>query len=412
MNKNEAKVDINKYDEIISNLTKELESLRNQLAVKIHSQYLLRSQDKANSQNSKIEKIAKEISAHFQEEIRMKKELLEIEKLIDNLNLNLKEKEFLLFKAINIKKGGNNLLKEKEYRSQINKITEQINLQKGILIAKETKYNETFKKRENFENLVNKFGKDKNGSSLPYLYHCFVFEINNLTNEHIRRQNLTLLRQKEMKIAKLIEQLKIRDEYINTERKELKNRNIHFVFADENQIKRLEELNIDRSFSLPTVIQQQEVPIQVKSPSRRMNTSADLSKQRTTATNLKYDYSAYNNPNIVKEKQQFKTKTNEIINKSKRNELSQLRLNILNDSYKNSKVVYVNKKNNREYDNDNYVITFDAKFLNKSQSNASLHSIPSHNDSGSGLNIKEREIDNKIRKIMVGKKKISPYINK
>ena len=36
MNKNEAKVDINKYDEIISNLTKELESLRNQLAVKIH----------------------------------------------------------------------------------------------------------------------------------------------------------------------------------------------------------------------------------------------------------------------------------------------------------------------------------------------------------------------------------------
>lgn len=410
MLKGDAKVDINKYDEVISNLTKELESLRNQLAVKIHSQYLLGAQDKASSQNAKVEKIAKEISAHFQEEIRLKKELIEIERVIDNLNLSLKEKEFLLFKTMN-SKNGNNLLKEKEYRSQINKVTEQINLQKGILIAKETKYNETMKKRENFENLINKFGKDKNGSSLTYLYHCFVFEINNLTNEHIRRQNLIILRQKEMKISKLLEQLKIRDEYINTEKKELKKKNIHFVFNEENQIKKIDDLNIDRSFSLPAVIQQQEVPLPIPSPSRRMNTSADLTNQRTPS-NVKYDYSAYRNPNIVKEKQQFKTKTNEIITKSKRNELSQLRLNILNDSYKNSKVIYVNKKNNRAYDSNNYVITFDAKFLNKSQSNASIHSNPSHNDSGVGLNLREREIDNKIRKIMGGKKKISPYINK
>ena len=410
MLKGDAKVDINKYDEVISNLTKELESLRNQLAVKIHSQYLLGAQDKASSQNAKVEKIAKEISAHFQEEIRLKKELIEIERVIDNLNLSLKEKEFLLFKTMNSKKG-NNLLKEKEYRSQINKVTEQINLQKGILIAKETKYDETMKKRENFENLINKFGKDKNGSSLTYLYHCFVFEINNLTNEHIRRQNLIILRQKEMKISKLLEQLKIRDEYINTEKKELKKKNIHFVFNEENQIKKIDDLNIDRSFSLPAVIQQQEVPLPIPSPSRRMNTSVDLTNQRTPS-NVKYDYSAYRNPNIVKEKQQFKTKTNEIITKSKRNELSQLRLNILNDSYKNSKVIYVNKKNNRAYDSNNYVITFDAKFLNKSQSNASIHSNPSHNDSGVGLNLREREIDNKIRKIMGGKKKISPYINK
>ena len=410
MLKGDAKVDINKYDEVISNLTKELESLRNQLAVKIHSQYLLGAQDKASSQNAKVEKIAKEISAHFQEEIRLKKELIEIERVIDNLNLSLKEKEFLLFKTMNSKKG-NNLLKEKEYRSQINKVTEQINLQKGILIAKETKYNETMKKRENFENLINKFGKDKNGSSLTYLYHCFVFEINNLTNEHIRRQNLIILRQKEMKISKLLEQLKIRDEYINTEKKELKKKNIHFVFNEENQIKKIDDLNIDRSFSLPAVIQQQEVPLPIPSPSRRMNTSADLTNQRTPS-NVKYDYSAYRNPNIVKEKQQFKTKTNEIITKSKRNELSQLRLNILNDSYKNSKVIYVNKKNNRAYDSNNYVITFDAKFLNKRQSNDSIHSNPSHNDSGVGLNLREREIDSKIRKIMGGKKKISPYINK
>ena len=131
----------------------------------------------------------------------------------------------------------------------------------------------------------------------------------------------------------------------------------------------------------------------------------------------KYDYSGYNNPNIVKEKQNFKTKTNEIIKKSKRNQLSELKLNILNDLYKNSKVKYINykdKKNlKRSYDDDN-VITFDTRLLNKSQSNVSLHS----NKSISDLNMsnsryfKEREIDNKIKKIMGGKKIINPYINK
>ena len=103
--------------------------------------------------------------------------------------------------------------------------------------------------------------------------------------------------------------------------------------------------------------------------------------------------------------------------KSKKSELTELKLNMLNDQYKNSKVFYVNKGTNPNisFSEEPNVITFDTKGLNKSQSNGSL-SYRSQSDSLNAssnnriFNYKEREIDNKIRKIMVLKKKMSPYM--
>ena len=220
-----------------------------------------------------------------------------------------------------------------------------------------------------------------------------------------------------MKIQKLVEQLKIRDEYINNEKKEIENKNINFVFENENDIKKIEDLNIDKSFSLPVIVQNNDNlntnNFRLSAKSTKRNFNDDNKNESPPQRIYKYDYSGYNNPNIVKEKQNFKTKTNEIIKKSKRNQLSELKLNILNDLYKNSKVKYINYKKNlkKSYDDDN-VITFDTKILNKSQSNVSLHSNKSFSDLNNSRYFKEREIDNKIKKIMVGKKIINPYINK
>ena len=50
-------------------------------------------------------------------------------------------------------------MKEKEIRAQINRISEQINIQK-IIFNKENKYNELFKKRKYFENIINKFSNN------------------------------------------------------------------------------------------------------------------------------------------------------------------------------------------------------------------------------------------------------------
>ena len=144
-------------------------------------------------------------------------------------------------------------------------------------------------------------------------------------------------------------------------------------------------------------------------------------KRVNQMSNGRYDYSGYCNPNIIKEKKVIKTKTNEIMKKTKKSELTELKLNMLNDQYKNSKVFYVNKGSkgnnnlNLSYSEEPNVITFDTKQLNKSHSNASL-SFRSQNDSLNAsssnriYNYKEREIDNKIKKIMVLKKKMSPYV--
>ena len=134
-------------------------------------------------------------------------------------------------------------------------------------------------------------------------------------------------------------------------------------------------------------------------------------------SNGRYDYSGYCNPNIVKEKKVIKTKTNEIMRKTKKNQLSDLKLNMLNEQFKNSKVFYVNKGTNPNlsFSEEPNVITVDTRRLNKSISNSSL-SQRSQNDSFNAssskriFNYKEREIDNKIKKIIVLKKKMNPYM--
>ena len=198
----------------------------------------------------------------------------------------------------------------------------------------------------------------QNFSALQYLYHSFILEINNLENDFVRKQNTNEIVSKDIKINKLIEQLKIRDEYIKQEKKTLAKKKIKFVFEGEKDIKKLEDLNIDKNFSLPFIIQQdnnnmrggQNIISQTLNKTNRIsspiNNNNDMSSRHrvTIMSNGQLDYSSYSNPNIIMEKKVIRTKTNEIMNKTRKNQLSELKLNMLNDQYKNSRVMYVNKK--------------------------------------------------------------------
>ena len=455
---------VNKYKEIITNLSDELEAKRNQLAIITNNKYLLQKKETndINIQdaglNNKMDKLSKEITSHFNEEMRIKLEIFEVKKNISSLVNNLKDKEFSLYKLLNkapnTKKSVNNIsnnslnitLKEKEIRANMKKITDQIQNQKSILLTKESKYNELVQKRTHLENAIGKFGNTQNNntnmnnnnlsdntqnfSALQYLYHSYILEINNLENDFIRKQNNSEIISKDIKINKLLEQLKIRDEYINQEKKSLANKKIKFIFEREKDIKKVEDLSIgSNNFSLPVIFQQD----------KRLNTQTinnDINKNSSPSNNTnrnrvflmnngQYDYSGYSNPNIIMEKKVIRTKTNEIMTKTKKNQLSELKLNMLNDQYKNSKVMYVNK-GDRSFHEDNTnsnVIIFDTKKLNKSQSFGTISARSksrsksredsfnnSFGNSGSILNYREREIDNKIKRVMIGKKKASPYL--
>ena len=458
---------VNKYKEIINNLSDELEAKRNQLAVITNNKYLLPKKDinginnngSLDGQNLKMDKISKEIKSHFNEEMRIKLEIFETKKNINNLINNLKDKEFSLYKLLNkspnVKKSFNNIsnntlninLKEKEIRSTMKKISDQVQNQKSILMNKESKYNELVKKRTHLENAINKFGNigttnnsannnindsTNNFSALQYLYHSYILEINNLENEFIRKQNTNEILEKNMKINKLLEQLKIRDEYIKQEKKSLNNKKIKFIFEREKDIKKIDDLIGESQPSLPVIYQQDKrLNTQTMSSNSNININpiSTINRSRNKVylmNNGQYDYSGYSNPNIIMEKKVIRTKTNEIITKTKKNQLSELKLNMLNDQYKNSKVVYLSKgqESNRSFGENNNIIIFDTKKLNKSQSFSTISarskskSRKSKDDSFNNsfgnsrgiLNYREREIDNKIRRVMIGKKKASPYL--
>ena len=245
-----------------------------------------------------------------------------------------------------------------------------------------------------------------------------------MENDFIRKQSLGEIRTKDIKIQKLVEQLKIRDEYIKEEKKVLEKKKIKYYFKGENEIKKIDELNIDKNFSLPFIIQQDDNSFNQNSfKYNSINTNNTKSRIKNlnrvnVISNGKYDYSGYSNPNIVKEKKVIRTKTNEIMLKTKRNQISDLRLNILNDRYKNSKLIYINKGGNPNlsFNDEPNVIAFDSRRMNRSQSNSSF-SHASQNESFDNsymsnkvFNYKERKIDKKIKNIYVSKKKISPYV--
>ena len=464
---------VNKYKEIITNLSDELEAKRNQLAVITNNKYLLPKKDNVinNIQdanlNAKMDKLSKEITSHFNEEMRVKLEIFDVKKNITNLVNNLKDKEFSLYKLLNkspnVKKGINNInnsisnnslninLKEKEIRANIKKITDQIQNQKSILLTKESKYNELVQKRPALENAISKFGNSSNNpnlvinsnnindstqnfSALQYLYHSYILEMSNLENDFIRKQNSNEIISKEIKINRLLEQLKIRDEYNKQKKKSLANKKVKFVFEQEKDIKKIEDLSIEaKNFSLPVIVQQDKRLINQTFNSMNntnfnvIKTSANNNSRNKVylMNNGQYDYSGYSNPNIIMEKKVIRTKTNEIMTKTKKNQLSELKLNMLNDQYKNSKVMYVNKgdRSFHEDNSNNNIIIFDTKKLNKSQSFGTISAKSrsksksredsfnnSFGNSGSILNFREREIDNKIKRVMIGKKKVSPYL--
>ncbi len=333
-------------------------------------------------------------------------------------------------------------MKEKEIRSTMKKISDQVQNQKSILMNKESKYNELVKKRTHLENAINKFGNigttnnsannnindsTNNFSALQYLYHSYILEMNNLENDFIRKQNSNDIISKDIKINRLLEQLKIRDEYISQEKKSLASKKIKFVFEQEKDIKKIEDLSIDaKNFSLPFIVQQdkrlitQNFKTMNNNNLNLMNSPSNNSSRNKVnlINNGQYDYSGYTNPNIIMEKKVIRTKTNEIMLKTKRNQISDLRLNILNDRYKNSKLIYINKGGNPNlsFNDEPNVIAFDSRRMNRSQSNSSF-SHASQNESFDNsymsskvFNYKERKIDKKIKNIYVSKKKISPYV--
>jgi len=267
------------------------------------------------------------------------------------------------------------------------------------------------------QKLINNLSKEPLGSSLNLTYQYYVVLLDNMTLEHKKNMNLLNLKQREVKLNKLIDQINIRDQLIHNAKSELEKKGVSI--KQNEQIKPLESLNIEHSFVLPVVISNNSDKIDNKIFNKNALNNLNYSKlnisnnESLNNSRAKSPYEAYNNPNIIKEKKKFKSKTSEIIEKAKKNELTEMRLHVINDQYPNSKIYYLNSKNpNKRLSNGRLqnVIALDTR-----NANQSFESNKSADVSSLSKSRREREMDKKVKNIFlkknfVGRHKNSPYL--
>jgi hypothetical protein len=354
----------------------------------------------------------KEIALHFQEEINLKKDLIEEEKRLYLLTQDLQEKEYTLFKLSNEK---NTQQKVKELRGYMSRINEQISMLKNSIDMKIQQQTELLKRREYIHTQVTFYNKDPLGNAVNMNYQYYILCLNNLSLEYKKYQNNNLIKINEIKVNKFVNQVKLRDEVLKNIDGELKKRNLN-VKANEN-LKQLTDLNIEQSLILPSINNDVSSMI-LDDPKQIMKSQNTINKSICRSANSKknLNYEGYNNPFIIKEKKRFKTKTSAIMDKSNKNQLSEIKLNLLNELYPNSKVKYLTS--DKQSSMSDKVIEFKApNILNRDKSNISIlstHSSPSKHNNNNSSRL-EREMDKKSKNILkrniISRYRNSPYIS-
>ena len=186
-----------------------------------HTQYI---------HNEQYDKVQKDMTEHFQEEIKLKNVIIEEEKKLESL----KNDENDLYYQINHKPKVNveliiNELRDK--KKEIEELQEKIN-------KEHIKENELIEKRKEFQTIMSDLSVKNAGNiqnkTLLSVFKYYTNYIDNMSNEHNKFINVNELKRKENKISLLFEQINLRDSFINNANQELTKNNIKFDFNDPN----------------------------------------------------------------------------------------------------------------------------------------------------------------------------------
>ena len=265
---------INKFDEYIQNLKDEIEIINEQIGerekvnmnnisnidldqtnsnnVSFNNNNL--TINKTNNENNgnfihndKYDKIQKEIVNHFQNEINLKKKIIEKENLIEDLKNELSEQEYELPHAAKVNQ---HYLKSKieTKRSDITEKTKKMS--KGYI-----KQNELTNKRKELQATISKLIKaDPSNTQVKNLYNIYKYYLNLVNNMNVEQRKVATmneLKRKEKQITILTEQLDLRDLYIKNAYQELQMNNIDFKYKNPKIISSDE---IDLSPTRPPIL--------------------------------------------------------------------------------------------------------------------------------------------------------------
>lgn len=248
---------ISKYDEIVNALRSEIDEIKGQLAKKSSEQINSSLNESSFGMNQeiveKVEKVQKEVTVHFQEELKMRKEIIELERKVENNKIEIAAKEYDLYKNLS----GKDAEGAKKQISSLNSENEKM---QKLVNEKYVKQSELIKKRSNFQKAITQVTKESppGGKILlnTYLYYSTLLE--NMTLEHRRNVNFNEMKKKDYQINKLVDQIKHRDNFIENSSNEIRKRKIPFKYNNEN-LKSLDEIEIE-PLRLPLIIQKNNLP--------------------------------------------------------------------------------------------------------------------------------------------------------
>jgi kinesin family member 18/19 len=246
---------ISKYDEVVNALKSEIEQLKFQLAKKnvdsgshsADSSFI--NVSPRNEIIEKIEKVQKEITSHFTEEIKLRKDIIELERKVENNKIEIAEKEYQLYKVLN----SQNKEQENIKKSITQLITENENHSK-MINDKYIKQSEIMKNRSAHQRSITNITQENpsGGKILMQTYQYYSTLLDNMTLEHRKNVNLSEMKRKEFQINKLLDQIKARDEVILNANNEIKKKKISFKYNSE-KLKSLEEIDLE-PLRLPVIV--------------------------------------------------------------------------------------------------------------------------------------------------------------
>jgi kinesin family protein 18/19 len=236
-----------KYDLMIDAMKKEINELKNQLETKSQSLsnknsnlliYILES-DGTTVISKKVESLQNQITQHFQEEIKIKKDIIDLETKINQNKLEINQED-------NEKKGN----KAKTNKS---KKKEEIDILNSQLDEKYVKQYEIIKRRDELQKQINLINKEQGGTNLSLQYQYYTVLLENMNLKHKKQTNANELVIKEIQVKKLFGQIKLRDQFINRASTELKKKNVDLKV--NANIKTIDDLEIEPvSVVLPQIV--------------------------------------------------------------------------------------------------------------------------------------------------------------
>lgn len=245
----ETEYHISKYDEVITALRDEIEVIKGQLAKKSDTSpsgdtsFII-----SNNENvDRIEKVQKDITNHFQEEIKMRKDIIEIERKSEAYKIESAEKEYELYKNLNTKDS-------EQIRKFISNVNNEIEKKSVIVNEKYSQQAGLINKRLALQKTITQITKENSsgGKILMHTYQYYSAILDNITLEHRRHVNFGEIKRKDFQINKVVDQIKARDDFIINANNEIRKKKIAFKYNNDN-LKSIEEVEME-PMRLPVIV--------------------------------------------------------------------------------------------------------------------------------------------------------------